>query len=65
MSLSYLWRRDQSKLLSEMIGCGMEAVLVKVASLGLTQEHLGKSLAQMNGHLTNMVQNCIQEKKKD
>ena len=34
-SLAYLWRRDQQELLSEMISSGVEAVLVKVAAMGI------------------------------
>ncbi len=55
VSLSYLWRRDQSELLSEMIDSGIEAVLVKVASLGLGKQHLGRTLGQMRQHLELMV----------
>ena len=32
--LAFLWQRDQKELLDEMIEAGVEAVLVKVASLG-------------------------------
>jgi len=34
-SLAYLWRRDQSELLSEMISARIEAVLIKVAAMGM------------------------------
>ena len=40
--LAYLWQRDQSDLLQEMIQAGMESILVKVACLGLDKRHLGK-----------------------
>ena len=40
--LAYLWQRDQSELLGEMISAGMESVLIKVACLGLDKRHLGK-----------------------
>ena len=33
-SLAYLWRRDQSELLKEMIDSGVSAILIKVASMG-------------------------------
>jgi len=47
-SLAYLWRRNQASLLREMGGCGLEAVLVKVAALGLRPEaHLGRSLREL------------------
>lgn len=56
MSLGYLWRRDQQDLLDEMIDCAkLEAIIVKVATLGLDQSHLGKSLAEIRPHLHNMV----------
>ncbi len=58
MSLAPLWRRDQTELLDEMVSCGIEAVLVKVAALGLEKRHLGKSLAEMRDHLKKMVRNC-------
>lgn len=52
--LSYLWQRNQAELLSEMIAAGMEAVLIKVAGIGLTTEHLGKSLSEMQPTLTRL-----------
>ena len=53
--LSYLWQRNQAELLSEMIAAGMEAILIKVAGIGLTTEHLGKSLSEMQPTLTRLV----------
>jgi diphthine-ammonia ligase len=54
-SLSYLWRRDQSELLQEMIDSGMKCVLVKCAAMGLDQTHLGKSLQEVQPHLEQLV----------
>ncbi|XP_011497114.1 PREDICTED: diphthine--ammonia ligase [Ceratosolen solmsi marchali] len=54
VSLSYLWRRDQEQLLNEMIECSVNAVLIKVASLGLEPRHLGKSISEMQPHLAKM-----------
>ncbi|KAJ8686188.1 hypothetical protein QAD02_021982 [Eretmocerus hayati] len=54
ISLSYLWRRDQEQLLKEMIDCSVNAVLIKVASLGLEPRHLGKSISEMQPHLAKM-----------
>ncbi|KAL7291284.1 hypothetical protein TKK_0014889 [Trichogramma kaykai] len=54
VSLSYLWRRDQEQLLKEMIECSVNAVIIKVASLGLEPRHLGKSISEMQPHLTKM-----------
>ena len=55
MSLAYLWRRDQSELLQEMIDCGVEAVIIKCAALGLDEWHLGKSLAETQSRLEDLV----------
>lgn len=38
-----------------MIDNGLEAVLIKVAGAGLTERHLGKSLAQMEPTLHKLV----------
>lgn len=53
--LAYLWQRNQAELLLEMINAGLEAVLIKVAGIGLTDRHLGKSLAQMQPTLQKLV----------
>ncbi|KAJ3043214.1 ATP binding domain 4 [Rhizophlyctis rosea] len=53
-SLAYLWRRDQTELMREMIESGLQAILIKVAALGLKEIHLGKSLGQMYPHLLKM-----------
>ncbi|KAF8076527.1 hypothetical protein FPV67DRAFT_1664788 [Lyophyllum atratum] len=52
--LCYLWNRDQGELLTEMITAGMEAVLIKVAGIGLTTKHLGKTLAEMQPNLVEL-----------
>ncbi|TFK75784.1 hypothetical protein BDN72DRAFT_929761 [Pluteus cervinus] len=54
--LCYLWQRDQGELLSEMIEAGMEAVLIKVAGIGLTAKHLGSSLSEMQSTLIKLNQ---------
>lgn len=55
ISLAYLWRRDQTELLQEMIDCQVYAIIIKVAALGLIPDrHLGKSLKEMQPHLLNM-----------
>ncbi|XP_043482320.1 diphthine--ammonia ligase [Leptopilina heterotoma] len=54
VSLSYLWQRDQEELLNEMIQCSVNAILIKVACLGLDLKHLGKSLMEMQPHLLKM-----------
>ncbi|XP_055380431.1 uncharacterized protein LOC129611354 [Condylostylus longicornis] len=55
VSLAYLWRRDQTELLQEMIDCRVHSILIKVAALGLVPErHLGKSIREVQPHLINM-----------
>lgn len=55
ISLAYLWQRDQAELLQEMIDCQIDAILVKVATLGLDpSKHLGKSIRQLQPHLLAM-----------
>ncbi|KAH8261742.1 hypothetical protein KR044_005838 [Drosophila immigrans] len=55
ISLAYLWRRDQTELLQEMIDCQVHAIIIKVAALGLVPDrHLGKSLRELQTHLLKM-----------
>jgi len=54
VSLGYLWRRDQSELLDEMVDNKIESVLIKTATLGLDHKHLGLTLAQVRDHLHKM-----------
>ncbi|KAL0101093.1 hypothetical protein PUN28_018744 [Cardiocondyla obscurior] len=54
ISLSYLWRRDQDELLDEMIQSSVNAILIKVAALGLEIKHLGKSISEMQPHLVKI-----------
>ncbi|KAI7832103.1 hypothetical protein BX661DRAFT_179813 [Kickxella alabastrina] len=49
--LAYLWQRDQAELLHEMVENGIDAILIKVASLGLDRCDLGMTLAQMEPKL--------------
>ncbi|KAJ1965047.1 hypothetical protein GGI12_001029 [Dipsacomyces acuminosporus] len=49
--LAYLWQRDQVELLGEMISSEVNAILIKVAALGLDKDDLGKSLEQMSPKL--------------
>ncbi|XP_032811911.1 diphthine--ammonia ligase isoform X3 [Petromyzon marinus] len=47
--LALLWHREQEELLQEMVTAGVEAILIKVAALGLDpRKHLGKSLLEMS-----------------
>lgn len=59
ISLSYLWRRDQDELLDEMIQSSVNAILIKVAALGLEIKHLGKSICEMQPHLIKIVSHIV------
>jgi diphthine-ammonia ligase len=51
-SLAYLWSRNQRSLLEDMINSGLDAVLIKVACMGLDPHvHLGKSLSDLKDYL--------------
>jgi diphthine-ammonia ligase len=52
-SLAYLWRRDQTELLEE-ITSSINAVLIKVAALGLKARHAGMPLADAKGDLLRL-----------
>lgn len=47
ISLAYLWQRDQLELMGEMCASGMDARIIKVAAVGLNENHLGKSLKEL------------------
>lgn len=47
-SLTYLWNADQAFLFEEIISSGIEAIIVKVAALGLSTKHLGKTLVEVH-----------------
>ncbi|XP_038212447.1 diphthine--ammonia ligase [Zerene cesonia] len=55
VSLAYLWRRNQKELLQEMISSGVEAIIIKVAALGLDPRlHLGMTIKDIQPHLLVM-----------
>lgn len=55
ISLAYLWRRDQAELLQEMIDYNIDAIIIKVAALGLDpSKHLGLKISEIQPHLTKM-----------
>ncbi|KAG0238734.1 ATP binding domain 4 [Actinomortierella wolfii] len=56
VSLSYLWQRNQEELLWEMAQAGVNAVLVKVAAIGLKKQHLGRSIGDMYPYFCRMNQ---------
>ncbi|PAV90568.1 hypothetical protein WR25_13248 [Diploscapter pachys] len=43
----YLWERDQKELLNEMIENQIEAIIIKVASIGLKECHLGMTIREI------------------
>lgn len=45
--LSYLWGKDQINLMHGMINIGIEAIVLKTATMGLSKEHLGKSIKSL------------------
>ncbi|CAO3593522.1 unnamed protein product [Absidia cylindrospora] len=53
-SLAYLWERNQKELLAEMVDAGVNAILIKVAAMGLKSSHLGKTLGQMYPELCSL-----------
>ncbi|RCN34948.1 hypothetical protein ANCCAN_19196 [Ancylostoma caninum] len=52
--LCYLWERNQTELLSEMISNGLDAILVKVAAIGLNKKHLGMTLSEVESTLDRL-----------
>lgn len=55
MPLCYLWQRNQQELLAEMIKCEIDAIIIKVAALGLEpSRHLGRSLRLIEPHLQDL-----------
>ncbi|KAJ0966505.1 hypothetical protein J5N97_023422 [Dioscorea zingiberensis] len=59
VSLAYLWKRDQTLLLEEMIQKGIVAIIIKVAAMGLVPaKHLGRELVDLQSHLLQMKEFC-------
>ena len=55
-SLAYLWNREQSELLQDMIDSGMKVIIIKTAAAGLEPEkHLGKTIAELREHFMAIV----------
>jgi len=46
-SLAYLWMRNQRELLLDMINDGMDALIIKTCTMGLNQNHLLKSIKEL------------------
>ncbi|PRP88051.1 meiotically up-regulated 71 protein [Planoprotostelium fungivorum] len=50
---------DQLELLNEMVTSGINAIMIKVAAIGLLpNRHLGKTLSQLQPHLLKIVHPC-------
>eukprot|EP01083_Nonionella_stella_P203986 743920_1 len=55
VSLCYMWRRNQTTLLKEMIAAGVDAILIKTAAYGLDpRRDCGKSISEMLDFLCEM-----------
>jgi diphthine-ammonia ligase len=46
-SLAFMWRRPQKQLLRTMIDRGVEAIVIKIAAMGLKPHHLGQTVAAL------------------
>ncbi|EME26378.1 Diphthine--ammonia ligase [Galdieria sulphuraria] len=57
-SIAYLWKRNQKQLLQEMLQAGIDAIVVKVATMGLyPRKHLGKHLIELAPLLIELESN--------
>jgi diphthine-ammonia ligase len=45
--MAYLWMKDQQKLVEAMIQCGISAIVIKTATLGLDKRHIGMEIQQI------------------
>jgi len=50
ISMAYLWKLEQPQLLDEMIESNMNAQIVKICSMGLKPEHLGKTIGELRDY---------------
>ena len=58
--LTYLWQRNRSELLSEMVAAGVKAILVKVAGAGLEPEkHLGRHACTSRPTYMTITLRCL------
>lgn len=56
ISLTFLWQRDQDQLMQEMCQSELDARIIKVAAIGLLDNHLGKSITQLYPQLVKLNQ---------
>lgn len=54
VSIAPLWKSDQMTLLREEIDAGIEAVVVKASAMGLTQDHIGKTVRELMDHFADL-----------
>lgn len=52
--LAYLWHLDQGVLLQRMIDENFDAILIKVACIGLEKRDVGKSIKEMQHNLSSL-----------
>lgn len=52
--LAYLWHKDQDELLQSMIDNNFNAILIKVACMGLSKQHVGLSIGEMQAYLRKL-----------
>lgn len=55
ISLAYLWQQDQAQLLQNMIDSGIQAIIIKVATYGLTDIDLGKTLQEIQPKMKELA----------
>jgi uncharacterized protein (TIGR00290 family) len=58
LPIAPLWQREQGRLLHDMVRAPLEAVLVKVASFGLSLRMLGCSIAELEPRLAELAMTC-------
>lgn len=47
-ALCYLWEMNQMELFDRMIEANIDAIIIKVAAIGLSTKHLGLTLKEVN-----------------
>lgn len=52
--MAYLWNRDQGELLDEMIKSKMDIHVVKICSIGLKPDMLGKSVMELRDYFHHL-----------
>lgn len=59
VSLAFLWHIDQRRLLRDILNSGIDAVIVKIGSLGLSPDkHLAKHLSEVEKDLLRLGGEC-------